>query len=161
MFLLFLVVSWYGWRSIQLNLLLAEMQNYYKVGQMAARKHQPAKARALYKMAAHTWEKASKAPEILFPEMGGQGYFLTAGNAYRMLRQFRRALQCYRLGLKYDPNSVNLLTSMGISYYALGDYDNALLLLEKSSRIAPLSRYWQTVIKKLRTKTTNETAGGE
>jgi len=77
------------------------------------------------------------------------------------LRQFRRALQCYRLGLKYDPNSVNLLTSMGISYYALGDYDNALLLLEKSSRIAPLSRYWQTVIKKLRTKTTNETAGGE
>ena len=149
LFLLFLVVSWFGWHAVNRQLLLVEMKNHYDIGQQAVRKHQNRKAMYCFGLAIQAWEQAERSPGFLPVENGGFDGFLTAGNSYRMARRLWRARQCYERGLRYDPNSITLLTALGGCAYAMGDLRAAYENLKKSNQKYPLKKRWRPILKKL------------
>jgi tetratricopeptide (TPR) repeat protein len=148
-FLLFLAVSWFGWHSVQRQLLLMEARNHYDIAQRELRKHHYRKAGAYFNLAIKTWGKASRVPGFIPVENGGYDGYLTAGNSYLMVRRYPLARQCYEQALKYDPNAITVLSALGSCAYSLGDYESARKFLEKSNRICPLRKEFRAILDKL------------
>jgi len=149
-FLLAGLASWYGWHSVQRQLLLFRMKNHYDIGQRELRRHHYRRAGAYFNLALKAWHEAEARPGFLPVANGGFDGFLTAGNCYLMQRQLRLARRCYEQALKHDPYSVNVLTALGNCLYRLGEYDLALRYLARSHRICPLKKELRPILEKLR-----------
>ena len=158
-FLLFLAVSWFGWHSVQRQLLLMEARNHYDVGQRELRKHHYRRASAYFNLAIKTWEKARRMPGFIPVENGGYDGYLIAGNSYLMTRHYLLARQCYEQALKYDPNAITVLSALGSCCYSQGDYENARRFLERSNRIYPLEKRFRKILKKLPELKSRQTEG--
>lgn len=145
--LLFLGMVWWGSRSVARRLDMMRMESTFQAAEAALRSGRKKFAAQAYRAATAAYQRGLSRGGY-YPY--GSGEYLTAGNCYQQLRQPRLALQNYEEGLRCNPWSISLLTSLGGCAYRLGEYQTALTVLEKSQSIYPLKKQLRPLLQKLR-----------
>lgn len=146
-FLLFLGMAWFGVNSVVRRLEMTHMESNFKAAEEAVRSGRKKIAVQAYRVATAFYQSGSLRRGY-YPSRSGE--YLTAGNCYWQLRQPRAALQCYEEGLRSEPCSIALLTSLGSCSFSLGEQQKALSALEKSQALYPLKKKVRPVLQKLR-----------
>ncbi|HDS16244.1 MAG TPA: tetratricopeptide repeat protein [Proteobacteria bacterium] len=153
-FLVFLAVAWFGWHSLARSLAMTRLKADFAAAEQALGSRQPRLAARACAAGIMAYQRGLE-HRVYYPEISSE--YLTAGNCYRQLNQPRAALQCYEEGLRYDPWSISLLTSLGSCRFALGEPRQALAALEKSQAIYPVKKELQPLLRRLRAAFQGET----
>ena len=146
-FLLFLGMVRFGVGSVMRRLEMAHMESNFQAAEAALRSGRKKIAAQAYRVATVAYQRGLLRGGY-YPVRSGE--YLTAGNCYWQRRQPRAALQCYELGLRSEPWSIALLTSLGSCAFSLGEQQKALTVLEKSQALFPLKKEVRPVLRKLR-----------
>ena len=146
-FLLFLGMAWFGVNSVVRRLEMTHMESNFKAAEAALRSEEKKFAGQAYRAATLAYQRGLMRGGY-YPARSGE--YLTAGNCYWQLRQPRAALQCYEEGLRSEPYSIALLTSMGSCAFSLGEQPKALAALKKSRALYPLKKTMRPILRKLR-----------
>ena len=146
--LLFLGMAWFGVGSVMRRLEMTRMNSNFQAAEEALRSGRKKIAARAYRKATVAYQRALLRGGY-YPAISGE--HLTAGNCYWQRRQPRAALQCYEQGLRSEPWSIALLTSLGNCAFRLGEQQKALAALEKSQALYPLKKEVRPLLRKLRT----------
>ena len=141
---------WYGTMSVVKRAGMTEMQARYAGAQRALKDGRQKIARAGFQEAVAVFRKVYERPGY-YIEMGED--LLTAGNCYWQFGRFRTARDYYRLALEHDPDNVILLTSLGNAAFRLGEYLEAVTILERSQKLYPFNRKVNKTLRLLRGET--------
>jgi len=152
--LLFLAGLWLGYESTARRIEMMRMTSDFQAAEAALRSGKKKLASYRYKSALTSFQRNVNRGTY-YPEKYSE--YLTAGTICQKVRQPRLALQYYRSGLRCNPWSITLLTSLGGCAYRLGEYQTALVALEKSQSIYPLKKVLRPVLQKLRVRMREET----
>ncbi len=146
--LLFFGMAWFGVSSVARRLDMTHMESNFRAAEEARHGGRKKFAAQAYRAAVVKYRRGLSRGGY-YPVKSGES--LTAGNCYWQRRQPRAALQCYEEGLRCEPFSISLLSSLGSCAYHLGESEKALVALEKSSSIYPLKKEMRLLLRKLRT----------
>ena len=130
-------VAWYGSMSVAKQTAMITMRARFKAAEDALASGRRQEAAASYRAATVDYQKGIAKFGYY---IGMDGDFLTAGNGFWKLGQFRAAQAVYRRGLKHDPYSPGLLTNAGFCALRLGDLELAADFLKQSQKIYPEDR---------------------
>lgn len=145
-FLVFLGIGWFGFNSVVLRLHVASMEAQFGAANSALSHGQRQAAVRGYRGALHAWQLGCRHYGY-YPRISGA--YLIAGNCFQQLHQPRAALKCYEAGLRDNPLSISILTTMGGCAFRLGEYDKAFNALQKSRSIYPLQKKFRLIWKEL------------
>ncbi len=147
--LLFGGLLWLSYNSVMQRIDVMRMSSEFQAAEAAFKSGKNKLAGYTYRRALSAFQR-SENYAAYYPAKYSE--YLTVGNICQKIRQPRRALHYYKVGLHYNPWSISLLTSMGGCAYRLGEYQTALNVLEKSQSIYPLKKELHRVLQKLRIK---------
>ena len=150
--LLFGGLLWFSYNSVTQRIDAMWMSSEFQAAEAAFKSGKAKLAAYTYRQALSAFQR-SENYIAYYPARYSD--YLTAGNICQKILQPRLALLYYKIGLKYNPWSITLLTSMGGCAYRLGENQTALIVLEKSRSIYPLKKESLRVLQKLRIKEGN------
>jgi GWxTD domain-containing protein len=94
------------------------------------------------------------ARDILLPfaqkETANFDLYNCLGNAYQDLSEFKDAISWYQKALSFKGNVIEILNSLGVCYFKIGDKEQALRAWQKSLEINPKQENIEKMIEKLK-----------